>query len=67
MLDCMIPSTGAARVTAPPVRPVLSAAAASLMLALLLGLQALTTDLYLPALPMLRTLAAQSGGMAVTR
>lgn len=53
MLDQMNPATGAVPVAAPPVRPVLSAAAAAVMLALLLGLQALTTDLYLPALPML--------------
>lgn len=49
----MNPATGAARVAAPPVRPVLGAAVASITLALLLGLQALTTDMYLPALPML--------------
>jgi DHA1 family bicyclomycin/chloramphenicol resistance-like MFS transporter len=49
----MNPATGAANVAVPPVRPVIGAAVASITLALLLGLQALTTDLYLPALPML--------------
>ena len=44
---------------AAPTRPRISHAAAAVALALLMGLQPVTTDLYLPALPMLtRALAA---------
>lgn len=53
MLDAMIPASGAARVAVPSARPALSSIGAAITLALLLGLQPLTTDLYLPALPML--------------
>lgn len=53
MLDAMNLPTGAASVGAAAPRPVLSALAAAVALALLLGLQAMSTDIYLPALPML--------------
>lgn len=53
MLDAMsLPPAAVAALPSPP-RTMLSAPFAALALALLLGLQALTTDLYLPALPML--------------
>jgi MFS transporter, DHA1 family, multidrug resistance protein len=53
MLDAMsLPPAAVAALPSPP-RATLSAPFAALTLALLLGLQALTTDLYLPALPML--------------
>ena len=49
------------------VAPEMSPAVAVLALALLLGLQPVTTDLYLPALPALRAdLAAPMGGVQLT-
>jgi MFS transporter, DHA1 family, multidrug resistance protein len=53
MLDAMSLPPAAVAALPAPTRMALSAPFAALVLALLLGLQALTTDLYLPALPML--------------
>lgn len=53
MLDAMTPPSAAVAALANPPRTTLSAPFAAFVLAMLLGLQALTTDLYLPALPML--------------
>jgi DHA1 family bicyclomycin/chloramphenicol resistance-like MFS transporter len=50
-----------------PPRPRLSSATVALALALLLGLQPVTTDLYLPALPLLaRSLAAPMSAVQLT-
>ena len=54
ILGAMNPLPGAATVVAPP-RAALGTLAAAVALALLLGLQALATDVYLPALPALAT------------
>jgi DHA1 family bicyclomycin/chloramphenicol resistance-like MFS transporter len=48
-------------------RPTITVGAAALALALLLGLQPVSTDLYLPALPLLtRELSAPMGGVQMT-
>ncbi len=49
-----MPSTSLPGGTVAPVRPRVSHALAAFALALLLGLQPATTDIYLPALPMLK-------------
>lgn len=56
-----VPSSAAA----PPAAPLLPLAFAALALGLLLGLQPVTTDVYLPALPALR--ADLGAGMAATQ
>lgn len=66
MLDAMNLPPAAAVLPNPP-RPGLSVPFAAATLALLLGLQALTTDLYLPALPMLASdLAAPMPAVQMT-